>query len=254
MKNLNRHHSPAREIACIAVVVALLVGGQVALSAVSGVEVVTILLLTFSFTFGSRAGVLAAVAFSLLRCFIFGFYPTAIVLYLIYYPLFALAFGALGAGGIKRFSRFPLWAAIAVNILLVITAAACAVLAATTILKISRLAVVMVKTLLWVIFALCTALLVVFNVFFVLQRSGRLKSANTLAIVVVAAVAALFTICFTLLDDVITPLFMGWGLFSESSALYFYTSFVALAPQTVCAIVTVLLFFFPLTTIFAKVR
>ena len=57
--------SPAKEIAAVAVMCALLIGGQLALSFVSGVEVVTVLLLSFSFTYGRRAGALTAILLSL---------------------------------------------------------------------------------------------------------------------------------------------------------------------------------------------
>ena len=253
MKKLNEKNiSPAKEIAAVAVMCALLIGGQLVLSSVSGVEVVTVLLLSFSFTFGRRAGVLAAIAFSILRCFLWGFFPSVILLYLIYYPLFALAFGALGGVKQETYEKFPVYAAIIVDFVLIAVSAASAFCAATDFLKISRLAVTMIKTLLWLVFALTSALFIAFNVLFVMQRRGRLKSKSTLVVAVVTATATLFTICFTLLDDVITPLIMGWGLFSETTVTYFYTSFLSLAPQTVCTIVSVSVLFLPLTSMFKK--
>ena len=83
-------------VAVVAVFSALLLGAQYALWFVKGVEVVTVLLLVFSYRFGVRCGVLSAVAFSLLRCLLFGFFPNVVLLYLIYYPLFAACFGLLG--------------------------------------------------------------------------------------------------------------------------------------------------------------
>ncbi len=83
-------------VAVVAVFSALLLGAQYALWFVKGVEVVTVLLLVFSYRFGVRCGVLSAVAFSLLRCLLFGFFPNVVLLYLIYYPLFAVCFGGLG--------------------------------------------------------------------------------------------------------------------------------------------------------------
>ena len=76
--------------------VALLIGGQMALSGVSGIEIVTVMLLCFCFHYGVRHGIAVATTFSLLRCFFFGFQINVIVLYLIYYNLFALFFGWLG--------------------------------------------------------------------------------------------------------------------------------------------------------------
>lgn len=86
----------AKEIVLVAVFTAWLIGGQLALSAIAGVEVVTVLILTFAYAFGCRRAAAAAVCFSLLRCLIFGFFPTVVLLYLIYYPLFGLTVGALG--------------------------------------------------------------------------------------------------------------------------------------------------------------
>lgn len=86
----------AKEIALNGVFTALLIGGQIVLSGISGVEIVTVLLLSFSYYFGIRRGLFVANAFSLLRCLIFGFFPNVIILYLVYYNLFVLTFGLLG--------------------------------------------------------------------------------------------------------------------------------------------------------------
>ena len=83
-------------VAVVAVFTALLLAAQYALWFVKGVELVTVLLLVFSYRFGVRCGVLSAVAFSLLRCLLFGFFPNVVLLYLLYYPLFAACFGLLG--------------------------------------------------------------------------------------------------------------------------------------------------------------
>ena len=165
-------------VAVTAVFTALLLGAQYALWYVKGVELVTLLLLVFSYRFGVRCGVLSAVAFSLLRCFLFGFFPSVILLYLIYYPLFALLFGLLG----RAFSRRISW-----RIVLVLTAAA----------------------------VVCTA-------------------------------------CFTLLDDVITPLFYGYT--REAALAYFVASLPTMAVQTVCAAVTVLLLSRPLLALLKRVK
>ena len=69
----------AKEIALISVFTALLIGGQFVLSGISGIEIVTVLLLSFSYYFGIRRGLLVANAFSLLRCFIFGFFVNVII-------------------------------------------------------------------------------------------------------------------------------------------------------------------------------
>ena len=59
---LRERRSLSKEIAVCAVMTALLIGGQLAFSAVVGIEIVTVLLLTFSWSFGARSGVWTAVA------------------------------------------------------------------------------------------------------------------------------------------------------------------------------------------------
>ena len=85
-----------RFVVRVAMCVALLIGGQMALSGISGIEIVTVMLLCFCFHYGIRHGIAVATTFSLLRCFFFGFQVNVIVLYLVYYNLFALFFGWLG--------------------------------------------------------------------------------------------------------------------------------------------------------------
>ena len=74
----------AKEIAYTGVTVALLIGGQLAFSAVSGVEIVTAVFALYCLVFGVLRGVVVATAFSLVRCLVFGFFPQVILLYLIY--------------------------------------------------------------------------------------------------------------------------------------------------------------------------
>ncbi len=85
-----------KELATVGVFVALLIGGQFVLSSVSGIEIVTVLLISFCFYYGIKRGILAGVAFSLLRCLVFGFFPNVLILYLVYYPIFAVVFGWVG--------------------------------------------------------------------------------------------------------------------------------------------------------------
>ena len=75
---------------------ALLICTQLVLSSVSGIELVTILLLCFCYRYGVKQGLLVANAFSLLRCLVFGFNVNVVVLYLIYYNIFSITFGLLG--------------------------------------------------------------------------------------------------------------------------------------------------------------
>ena len=59
----------AKDIALIGVFTAMLIGGQLVLSGIAGVEVVTVLLLAFSYYFGIIRGLFVANVFSILRCF-----------------------------------------------------------------------------------------------------------------------------------------------------------------------------------------
>lgn len=240
--------SPAAEAAAVAVVVALLIALQYALSWVAGVEVVTVLLLCFCWSFGVRAGMLAAVSFSLLRCLLFGFTPQVIVLYLVYYPAFAATFGAVGGAWRRRGGPSP-FALTCVNVVLLALSAASGACAALGLVKVSRLAKAMVDALLWTICALCLLLTVALDVLSALGARGAGRARGFCTAAFCASVAAAFTVAFTLLDDVITPLFMGWGLFSAASAGYFYSSFLVLTVQVVCVIVSVCLLFVPLTAV-----
>ncbi len=161
----------------VAMSVALLIAAQMALTAVSGVEIVTVILLCLSFYYGIRTGLAIATTFSLLRCFFFGFQVNVIVLYLIYYNLFTLFFGWLG----KHFRG-----------------------------KISLV---------------------------------RLS--------VVVASAVVFTILFTLLDDVITPLIFGFH--KNAAKVYFLQSLTAMIPQSICTVVTVSALFAPLLRVLRRI-
>ena len=161
----------------VAICAAMLIGAQMALAAISGVEIVTVLMLCICFSYGSRTGMAVATVFSLLRCFIFGFQVNVIALYLIYYNLFAVFFGWLG-------TRF----------------------------------------------------------------TGKIALSGK---VIIVASAMAFTVFFTLLDDVITPLIFGFH--PNAAKVYFLQSLSAMIPQTICAMVTVSVLFTPLTRAISKI-
>ena len=167
----------AKDLARLAMCVAMLIGSQLALSALSGVEIVSALLLCFAFSYGWRDGVMIAIVFSVLRCLIFGFQINVILLYLIYYPVFALFFGWLGT-----------------------------------------------------------------------RLKGEI-TAKKLAVIVGFATA--FTVCFTLLDDILAPLLFGLSL--SAAKTYFLTSLYTLIPHAICVAVTVSIFFLPLTRVIKRI-
>lgn len=90
------HAHPAKECAYIAVFVALVIAAQLALSALPGVEIVTVLFIAYAYAFGWKRGMFSATVFTLLRQIVFGFFPSVLILYLVYYNLLALVFGWLG--------------------------------------------------------------------------------------------------------------------------------------------------------------
>lgn len=160
----------AKEIIIPAVFTAMLIGVQLVLSGVAGVELVTVLLLTFTYVFGLKQGFIVANAFSILRCALFGFFVNVVLLYLIYFNLFVLVIGLIG----KAF-----------------------------------------------------------------KRGYSLKIH-----IVLTAVAVILTACFTLIDDIITPLMYSYSLYATK--IYFTASLTIMIPQMVCALATVILLFFPL--------
>ena len=162
----------------VAMCVALLIGGQMVLSGISGIEIVTVLMLCFCYCYGIRHGIAIATTFSLLRCFLFGFQINVIVLYLVYYNLFAIYFGWLG----RRFA-------------------------------------------------------------------GKMSLLKTVIVVVSAVV---LTVCFTLLDDIITPLI--YAFHPNAARAYFFGSLYAVIPQSVCAAVTVAVCFPPLTAVIRRIN
>lgn len=168
----------AKDIAIIGVYLALMIGSQFLFSAIMGIEIITVLLLAFAFRFGIIKSTLLSTAFSLLRCFLFGFNPTVIILYLVYYNLFAITVGGIGN-------------------------------------------------------------------FFERKYSVRKN-------VILVCVAVLLTLCFTLLDDLITPLFYGYTL--EAWKGYFISSLAVMLPQVICVIITCALLFKPLLMVFDKIN
>ena len=159
-----------KRIAIIAIYTALLIGGQLVLSGIAGVEIISALLVVFCFCFGVKSGVATATAFSLLRCFLFGFFPSVIILYLIYFNLLAVIIGLLG------------------------------------------------------------------NAF-----SHKL---NWISVVVLVFVTAVLTACFTLLDDIISPLYYGFS--KGATRAYFIASIPIMLTQVIISSITVALLIYPL--------
>ena len=172
----NGKNKSSKELAYLAVFVALTVAAQWVFSAVPGVELVTVLFVSYAFAFGKRRGVVAATAFSLLRQFIFGIYPTVLILYLVYYNLLTCVFGFLG------------------------------------------------------------------------EKIRQPKK----DLIFLTAVACIGTACFSLLDNIITPLWYGYS--SREAWLYFYYSLPFAFTQIICTAVTVGVLFLPLEKVFSNAK
>lgn len=98
----------AKDCAFLAVFVAIVIAVQLVLSIIPGVELVTVLFISYSFVVGARKGMVAATVFSILRQIVFGFFPTVLVLYLIYYNLLSMFFGLLGRKLDEKIKRVPI--------------------------------------------------------------------------------------------------------------------------------------------------
>jgi hypothetical protein len=164
----------AKDCALLAVFIAILISAQLVLSTIPGVEVVTVLFVSFAFVAGWKKSMFVATAFSLLRQLIFGIFPVVLVLYLIYYNLLAVAFGVLG----RKIREPNRW-------LFAITALAC-----------------------------------------------------------------VGTICFNLLDNILTPLWYGYS--AKALKVYFMASLPVMFSQTICTAVSVFLLFLPLFRVFNR--
>ena len=165
-----------KECAYLAVFVSLLIASQLALSFVPGVEIVTVSFVAYSLVMGARRSMVAATAFSLLRGLVFGFFPTVLLLYLIYFNLLALCFGLIG-----------------------------------------RKWQVGVKTL----------------PFFI-------------------AIACFCTVCFTMIDNVLTPLWYAYS--AEATRAYFLASLPFVLPQVVCVATSVAFLLLPLNKAFSLLK
>ena len=171
-----RNVKTAKECSFLAVFVALVIAIQLAFSLVPGVELVTVLFVCYAFVMGEKRGMIAATLFSVLRQFVFGVYPTVLVLYLLYYNLLSLCFGLLGKKVKNPIRQLPL----------------------------------------------------------------------------IVSVACICTICFTLIDNILTPLWYGYS--RRATRAYFYASLPFMVPQVICTAVSVACLFFPVWKTFSLLK
>lgn len=162
-----------KDITTIAVYTALLIAAQYALSFAAGVEVVSVMIAVFAAVFGTKKGVILGISFSLVRCLAFGFFPTVIVLYLVYFPLYALVMSLPAKNNVDR-----IW--------------------------------------------------------------------------VVVPLAAVLTACFTLIDDVLTPLMMSFS--KKAATAYFYSSLPTMLTHVVSVTAGTAILYAPLKILLTKLR
>lgn len=172
--NKNSRGHTAKECALLAVFVAVVIASQTVFSAIPGVEIVTVLFVTYSFSAGWKMGTLAATAFSLLRQIVFGFFPTVLILYLVYYNLLALCFGLLGRKIKKPIKALPL----------------------------------------------------------------------------IVIIACFGTVLFSVIDNIITPLWYGYS--ERAARAYFFASLPFMLPQVICTAISVTCLFLPLWKVFKR--
>lgn len=162
----------AKDCALVAVFVALAIATQMVLTIVPGVELVTVLFVSFSFSTGWKKGMAAATVFSFLRQMVFGFFPTVLILYLIYYNLLAFCFGLLGKKIAKPY-KF---------------------------------------------------------------------------LILIVAIACVGTVVFTMIDNILTPLWYGYS--ARAMKAYFISSLPFMLSQVGCTAISTLVLFLPLWKVF----
>ncbi len=96
----SKKRSPAAAVALVGISAAAIECGKLALMALPNIEVVTLLVALFSYSFGIY-GLSATVIFVCIEPLIFGFGPW-VILYFIYWPLLSLLFVLLGRAKIKN--------------------------------------------------------------------------------------------------------------------------------------------------------
>lgn len=166
----------AKECAYVAVFVALVIALQVVFSAVPGVELVTVMFVSFSFAMGIRRGMISATCFSLLRQMIFGFFPKILILYFVYFNVLTLFFGIVGKSIKNKLKFLP----------------------------------------------------------------------------IIVILACFCTVCFTMFDNILTPLWYGYS--ERATKLYFKASLPFMIPQVISTAVSTAVLFLPLSKIFQMLK
>lgn len=223
----------ARDVARCAVMTALLIAIQYVLGFVPGVELVTVTFAAFCAVFGAKCGIFTAISFSLLRCLLYGFVLNIVLLYLIYYTIFAALFGTASV------HKLPAKMSAALLIAMSLAGAVIAIKG----LPVSAL----YSTGLRIMVAVLSVILAIFVIGGLCISDKLLKKVRFVEIdeiLSATALAAVLTVFFTLLDDCITPLMLGFS--REAATAYFYAGFLTMIPQAVCVTLSMILIYPPL--------
>ena len=79
---------------------------------------------------------------------------------------------------------------------------------------------------------------------------GQWSKITPRKLIYLTCVACVCTICFTILDNIITPLWYGYS--KRALKIYFYASFSVMLPQVICTAISVGVLFVPLVKVFKK--
>ena len=81
---------------------------------------------------------------------------------------------------------------------------------------------------------------------------GRWEKFTPKKLILLTLLACVCTVCFTIMDNIITPLWYGYS--KRALKVYFYASFSFMIPQVICTAISVGLLFFPLVKIFKTLK
>lgn len=81
---------------------------------------------------------------------------------------------------------------------------------------------------------------------------GRWEKFTPKKLILLTVLACVCTVCFTIMDNIITPLWYGYS--KRALKVYFYASFSFMIPQVICTAISVGLLFFPLVKIFKTLK
>lgn len=108
-----------------------------------------------------------------------------------------------------------------------------------------------------IIFGLYPTVLVLYLIYFNLLAIcfgllGKKIKSPLKFLPLIVVVACVCTVCFTMIDNILTPLWYGYS--KKSAILYFKASFPFMIPQVICTAISVTALFYPLHKVFLAVK